>query len=299
MRERGKRFLVFLGKVVVVHTVTYFVFGLIMSNLFNYGRLFEQDIIRDFMRPIHSSFVFIAPLIQPLRGLLFALALWPLRDPIIGRKRGWLILWGLFVVFGILGTPAAAPSSLEGVLYSRLPLWYHLIGLPEILSQTLVFSLILTWWEKRPAGARQGLSRATLGPNVIKAVMLAVFAYMGYAAGSILAAILARVSIDMKTAAADWKTQLMFVVAFLVNTLLILLVSNRWVARKIAWWQAFLLFWFVDAAVPLVYQWIFLEPMTPPFAMMIGLFPALIITIGLRAGYKRMAFPSSSTAGHD
>ncbi|MCX8025168.1 MAG: hypothetical protein N3A60_08200, partial [Thermanaerothrix sp.] len=109
-----KEFLIFAGKIIMVHTVTYFVFGLIMSNLFDYGRIFEQEVIRDFMRPIGSSAVFLGPLLQPIRGFLFAVVLWPLRETIVAHKRGWLILWGIFVVFGILGTPAAAPSSLEG-----------------------------------------------------------------------------------------------------------------------------------------------------------------------------------------
>lgn len=170
MQENHKRFLAFAGKAAVVHTATYFIFGLIMSNLFDYGRIFEQEIIRDFMRPIHSTNVYFGPLVQPIRGLLFALALWPLRGAIVERKRGWLVLWGLFVVFGILGTPAAAPSSLEGLVYSRLPLWYHLLGLPEILLQTLAFSLILVWWEKRPAQSRQGLWQGSLWSDITKAV---------------------------------------------------------------------------------------------------------------------------------
>ncbi len=63
-----KGFLIFAGKVALVHTLTYFVFGLIMSNLFDYGRLFQQEVIRDFMRPIDSSSVFLGPLVQPIRG---------------------------------------------------------------------------------------------------------------------------------------------------------------------------------------------------------------------------------------
>ncbi|MEJ2195355.1 MAG: hypothetical protein P8X73_10935 [Ignavibacteriaceae bacterium] len=52
-------------------------------------------------------------------------------------------------MFGILSTPAAAPCSVEGLLYSKLLIWYHLIGLPEILLQTLTFSLVLTCWMRR------------------------------------------------------------------------------------------------------------------------------------------------------
>jgi len=290
-QEEGqlREFLIFAGKVALVHTVTYFVFGLIMSNLFDYGRIFQREIIRDFMRPIDSSSAFLGPLVQPIRGLLFALGLWPIRRAIVESRRGWLILWGIFVTFGILGTPAAASSSLEGVIYSKLPLWYHLIGLPEILLQTLTFSLILVWWERRRYQPGQPLRKSALWTDILKAVMIACFAYMGYAVGSILSAIIAKANIDMETAAADWKTQMMFVVAFVFNVILILLVSRRWVNHKIALWQVFLLFWLVDTAVPLIYQWIFLSPMPLPLAILIGFFPALVIAIGIRIGYRRGA----------
>lgn len=287
MRSNFKEFLSFTGKAVLVQTITYFIFGLIMSNLFGYGRLFQQEVIRDFMRPIDSPYIFFGPLIQPIRGLLFAIGLWPIRNTILESKRGWLILWSIFVVFGILGTPAAAPSSLEGVIYSRLPLWYHLIGLPEIMLQTLAFSFILVWWEKRRYRPSQPVSKSTLWSDILKAVMIASFAYMGYAVGSILSAIIAKVNIDMETAASDWKTQMMFVVAFVVNVFLILLVSKRWIIHSIALWQIFLLFWLVDTIVPLVYQLIFMSPMPLPLAILIGFFPALVIAIGMRIGYRK------------
>ncbi|HAD06246.1 MAG TPA: hypothetical protein DCE76_03720 [Anaerolineaceae bacterium] len=285
--EHLKDFFVFAGKVIVVHTVTYFLFGMIMSNVFDYGNIFQQEIIRDFMRPIESTSVFLGPLLQPVRGLLFALGLWPLRKTIFESKRGWLVLWGIFVIFGILGTPAAAPSSLEGVIYSKLPLWYHLLGLPEILLQTLTFSIVLVGWERRRFQAGQPRKVSALPADILKAVMLACFAYMGYAVGSILSAILARVNIDMESAAADWKTQIMFVVALVFNVIFIIVVSRWWMNRKIALWQVFLLFWFIDTIVPLVYQFIFLSPMPIPLAVLIGFFPALVITLGMRIGYKR------------
>jgi len=287
MKSNFKEFLGFAGKAAVVQTITYFVFGLVMSNLFGYGRLFQQEVIRDFMRPIDSPSTFFGPLIQPIRGLLFAIGVWPIRKIILESKRGWLILWGIFIVFGILGTPAAAPSSLEGVIYSKLPLWYHLIGLPEMVLQTLAFSLILVWWEKRRYQPDQPLRKHALGADILKAVMISCFAYMGYAVGSILSAIIAKVSIDMETAASDWKTQMMFVVAFVFNVILILIVSKRWIARKITLWQVLLLFWLVDTIVPLVYQLIFTSPMPLPLAALIGFFPALVIAISMRIGYRR------------
>lgn len=43
----------------------------------------------------------------------------------------------------------AAPGSIEGFIYTKLPLWYHLGYLPDILLQTLAFSVLLFTWERK------------------------------------------------------------------------------------------------------------------------------------------------------
>jgi len=285
-----REFLGFAGRAVLVQTVSYFLFGLIMSNVFDYGTLFQQEVIRDFMRPIDSPYIFFGPLIQPIRGLLFAIGLWPLRKTIFENKHGWLILWSIFVIFGILSTPAAAPSSVEGIIYTQLPIWYHLIGLPEIMLQTLTFSVVLYWWERvryRATSQIQTDRQGKWASDIGKAVMTASLAYIGYAVASILSAVIARVEIDMETAASDLRTQMMFVVAFVINIVLIFLASKKWVGGDIALWHVFLFFWVVDTAVILLYQLIFLSPMPLPLALFVGLFPACIIAISMRFGYRK------------
>lgn len=47
------------------------------------------------------------------------------------------------------------PCSIEGVLNTRLPLWYHLIGLLEILLQILTFSIWLVWWEHQSQKSKE------------------------------------------------------------------------------------------------------------------------------------------------
>ncbi len=285
-----KEFLGFAGRAILVHTVSYFLFGLIMSNVFDYKTLFQQEVIRDFMRPIDSPYVFFGPFLQPIRGLLFAIGLWPLRRTIFENKYGWLILWGIFVIFGILSPPAAAPSSVEGVIYTQLPIWYHLIGLPEMLLQTLTFSVVLYWWERtryRKTLQVRAKPQSKWASEIGKAVMIACFAYIGYAVGSILSALIAKAEIDMGTAAVDLRTQMMFVVAFVVNIVLIFLAAKKWVRGEIALWHVFLFFWIVDTAVILLYQLIFLSPMPLLLALLVGFFPASIIAISMHFGYRR------------
>jgi hypothetical protein len=52
-------------------------------------------------------------------------------------------------------TALAAPGSTEGIIFTQLPLWFHFIGMPEILLQTLAFSLLLFYWDRRNERRRQ------------------------------------------------------------------------------------------------------------------------------------------------
>jgi hypothetical protein len=66
------------------------------------------------------------------------------------RKFGWLYLWGIFLDLAILAPASAAHGSIEGFVYTNLPMSYHLIYLPEIILQTLAFSGLFVLWERHP-----------------------------------------------------------------------------------------------------------------------------------------------------
>ena len=284
-------FLQFALKVIITHTMTYFIFGLVMSNVFHYERLFQQDIIKDFMRPIGSPYVLAGPFLQPLRGLLFAIGLWPIRNFILSKKHGWLILWNIFVMFGILSTPAAAPCSIEGVIYSKLPFWYHLIGLPEIMLQTLTVSLVLVWWDKRlyqeTKSSEAKIAIPSLWPEVMKAIMTGCFAYLGYVVGGLLIFAMSDVQVDMDAAAGDLKIQLMFVVAFVFNVMGVFFISKQWLRGKMALWLIFGIFWMIDAVVPFLYQLLIFGESSLPMTLLLGFFPAVIIAVSMYINYKK------------
>ena len=292
-----KSFLMFTIRVMVVHTITYFIFGIIMSNVFDYAEVFQREIIRDYMIPMDEHNIVLGPFLQPLRGLIFAIGLWPFRNVLIEKKRGWLYLWGLIVTLGIVSTPAAAPSSIEGVLYSKLPMWYHLMGLPEILLQTLVFSIWLVWWERQAAKGPETAAKKKnpLATEIVKAIMTACFAYIGYAVGGLLLATRANANaaatgsggIDIGAAGANFKMQFMFVVAFLVNAITVFWIGRKWQTNRMPFWGIFLLFWCIDAAVPWLYQTIIFGSSHLPTALLLGFFPASIIAISMRMNYGK------------
>jgi hypothetical protein len=137
-------------KTIVTHTVTYFIMGLLASTILDYTRFFAESSLNLMMRQTNDPWVMLGPLFQPIRGILFGIVFYLLREPFFGKKRGWLLMWIVLVVVGILGTFGPAPGSLEGMLYTVLPLWVHLRGLPEVLLQSLFLSLILFYWVNHP-----------------------------------------------------------------------------------------------------------------------------------------------------
>ena len=100
---------------------------------------------------MYSPLVMAGPLFQPLRGLLFGLAFYPLRGPLFGARAGWLVLWLVLVAVGIVGPFGPAPGSLEGVVYTTLPLRFHLGSLPEVVAQSLALAALLWYWVNHPA----------------------------------------------------------------------------------------------------------------------------------------------------
>jgi hypothetical protein len=290
-----KAFLAFALRVIVAHMATYFIFGIFMSNVFDYGEIFKREIIRDYMLPFDEHNIIYGPFLQPVRGLIFAVGLWPIRSLLIEKKRGWLILWGLLVTIGILSTPAAAPGSLEGIVYSKLPMWYHLMGLPEITLQTLLFSIWLVWWERQTEKSPElGTKKENpLTADIIKAIMTACFAYIGFAAGGLLLVAIMNATtgetIDVEASGANFKMQFMFVVAFIVNTIAVFWIAHKWQTNHMTLWVVFLLFWLIDAIVPWLYQTIVFGSSFIPIVLLLGFFPALIIAISIRMNYRRFA----------
>jgi hypothetical protein len=137
-------------KTIVVHSVTYMLMGLIASTLLNYEGLFGRESLAGFMRPFDDRMIMAGPLFQPIRGLIFGLAFYPLREVIFAKKNGWLILWWTLVALGILSTFGPSPGSIEGAIYTRVPLLDHLTGLPEVVVQALLLSGILYYWINHP-----------------------------------------------------------------------------------------------------------------------------------------------------
>ncbi len=137
-------------KTAAAHTVTYMFMGVLASTAMNYREAFARPEVACYMRQLSDPRVMAGPLLQPIRGLIFALAFYPLREVLFGRKRGWMIMWWLLVALGVLGTFGPAPASVEGMIYSTWPVLGQMTGWLEVVPQALLLSVIVCYWIEHP-----------------------------------------------------------------------------------------------------------------------------------------------------
>jgi hypothetical protein len=150
MQKSLQNFVPLTLRTVVVHTVTYFVVGLLAFALFRYAQRFAEPPLSAYMRQTNDPWVMAGPLFQPLRGLLFASVFYFLREQLFGHRHGWLLMWWLLVALGIFSTFGPAPGSVEGMIYTRLSWRDHVFGLPEGVVQALLLSVLLFYWMRHP-----------------------------------------------------------------------------------------------------------------------------------------------------
>lgn len=141
---------VFAWRIVAVHTLTYFFIGLLAMNIFNYEAVFATGNLASFMKPIDSPWVALGPGLQILRGLIFAIVLWPFKSVFLNGESGWFKLWLLFIGLSILSTFGPALGSIDGMIYTTVPISQQLLFLPELLIQSLLLSLLVTGWHNKP-----------------------------------------------------------------------------------------------------------------------------------------------------
>ena len=137
-------------KASVIHTITYFIMGFLAYTLFDYEHLYAETSLNLLMRQVSEPLVLAGPLFQPIRGALFGIVFFLLQESLFRKKSGWLVMWIVLVILGIIGTFGPTPGSFEGMIYTVLPLRIHLIGLPEIIIQALLLSLGLFYWVNHP-----------------------------------------------------------------------------------------------------------------------------------------------------
>ena len=281
----------FLTRVTAAHVVTYFAVGLIAAAVFDYEELFTQPIVRDFMRPFGSVAVIVGPLLQVVRGLVIAAVLIPFRS-ILAARLGWLWLWLLFIGIGILSTPAAAPGSLEGAVYSQLPWWYHLIGMPEMLVQTLLFSVLTGLIARHPDGVMAALP--PVFDRIVRALVVACLSFIGYAVVSVIFAIAAGAAVGSADNLSP-AVQGVFVTPLLANGVIAFFASS---ASDSRWRAASAVASYAIGAVAIFgYQMLVFGSAGILYALVAPVLPALIVWLASNRRHRDDTTAASDKEG--
>ena len=148
MENAQPRFVTLAAKTVVSHTLTYFVMGALAFHFLHYADIINNP--NSGMRPMTSPYVILGPALQIVRGVLFATVFYPFREILFGRRNGWLLIAWILIGVGILGTFAAPPGSLEGFIFTTVPITSQLRGYLEIVPQALLLSALLFYWVRHP-----------------------------------------------------------------------------------------------------------------------------------------------------
>ena len=149
----------FVGRVTVTHLVTYVGAGVLFSVVLGaYAAPYSSAAVSAYIRPTNDPLLAYSPLVQLVRGAIVAIALWPFRSALITRAWGWAVLFGVLVALQQIATPGGV---IESLIYTKLPIWFHLLTVPEVVLQLFAFSVVVWVWERRIA--RQHMSRLTQG----------------------------------------------------------------------------------------------------------------------------------------
>jgi hypothetical protein len=164
MPERHLTLWGIVARTTVVHTITYFAVGFLAFTLFDYSERFADPGLRGYMRQTDDPLVMAGVLFQPIRGALFGVVLYLLRE-VLFRRSGWWIAWVTLAVVGIISPFGPAPASIEGLIYTKLPVTGLWGGLLEVLTQSFLLSVLTFHWVTHPD--KRWLSRLYIALFVI------------------------------------------------------------------------------------------------------------------------------------
>lgn len=133
-----------------VHLFTYWVVGGIFYEISGYNDALESMEIFKLWRPMENlQAVLLVFFGQIFRGTLLALLLYPYYESYISKKCGWALLYLLMIGLTILGSPIFLTEFIDFSGSASEFIQSLAVGIPEIFSQMLVFSLLFFYWQKK------------------------------------------------------------------------------------------------------------------------------------------------------
>lgn len=147
----AKQFLKFCMIVIVAQILTYYFAGIIAQTMLGASEFYppSPNAISYLKDPHLASVQLWIPPTQALRGLLFAVVLFPFRKRILdfGAWRGGLLLSGIIFIMGYV---AASGGIIEHfVFFSEYPPKFAAITFVEGLIHTLLMGQAIVRWDMR------------------------------------------------------------------------------------------------------------------------------------------------------
>jgi len=143
MANKNMENLKFTWRIIAAHMIAYFFAGIFSLLVIDYKDWFAEGAISSFMLPTDTPIVALGPALQIIRELIMGLALLPLRKVFTEEKHGFVKLWILIIGLSVFSTFAAAMGSIDGFIYTNIPIIEQIMGYPEAFLWTSLFVGIL------------------------------------------------------------------------------------------------------------------------------------------------------------
>ena len=142
--EKKQGLVKYFWVITYAHTISYFVAGVIAITFFDYHDWWATEAFTAFYRDLSMPIIALGGgFLQIFRGIIVALILLPLRKTFFEEKYGLLKLALIIFGFSIVSTYGAVITSFEGLIYLKVPLIYHIRGIPEGIIWLSLFIGIL------------------------------------------------------------------------------------------------------------------------------------------------------------
>ena len=171
--EKKKSLAVYVLQIASCHTIAYFIAGVLAYYFMNYKEHFSSQSLSMLMLPTDSPWVAIGPSIQIFRGVIIALVLYPFKKVFFEESHGTAKLALLIFGLSYLSTIGPTPGSFEGYVYTKLPVQYHLLGIPETTIYVGLFSIMVVQWNKNQKKLYTALS-------IILVLLIIIMSTMGF-----------------------------------------------------------------------------------------------------------------------
>jgi hypothetical protein len=169
-RDPKYSFLRFSWRITSLHTIAYTLAGVFAVLVMHYREQFSGAFLSTLMKPVNSPLVALGPALQVVNGFFMSLFLFPIARVLIGDgKTGWRILFLLVAGFSFFTPQVPGMGNFEGLIYTKAPLSVHLLGIPECLIYSLLFSLGFGIW----------YSRNSRWMNIVAIILVCLVGLMG------------------------------------------------------------------------------------------------------------------------